>query len=229
MKGAISLLFFLYANIAFAQNPVSVSVPAISRPPTYLRDIFSTPFESKPYAGVQGSPFLEDSWQLAQIKVAGRKEVIDSLPIKLNVYDNRIHFKNEAGEEMQMTMQVEGIKIIDTNSAWRNAIFLTGFDQEKGFFEVVENGGKFNMLKKYSVAIQETKPLGSEPLRKFEPLEELFFSSGRILYKSNKSCLFVRDAFENNEKIFDYISANDIRCNKEKDMRKLVRFVASLK
>jgi hypothetical protein len=231
MKAGMSLMFLFCIHSAFTQTPAysNVSVPVQRRGPMYLRDVFSTPFESKPYAGIQGSPFLEDKWAMAKLKATGRNELIDSISIKLNIYDNKIHFLNNKGEEMQVALRIEEIKIIDSSSVWMNKIFLSDFDQESGFFEVIADGGKLKLLKRQRMFLWETKPLGSEPQRKLEPMDDLFFLINARLFKASKACLSIKDAFGNNEKIIDYIQANNLRCNKEEDMRKLVTFYASLK
>ena len=223
MKTGISLMFLFCIRTAFTQT-----LPPPPHP-MYLRDVFSTPFEPKPYAGIQGSPFLEDKWIMAKLKATGRNELIDSISIKLNIYENKIHFLNNKGEEMQVALRIEEIKIIDSSSVWLNKTFLSDFDQESGFFEVIADGGKLKLLKKYRMFLWETKPLGSEPQRKLEPMDDLFFLFNARLFKASKACLSIEDAFRNNEKVIDYIQANDLRCNKEEDMRKLVTFYALLK
>jgi hypothetical protein len=222
MKVGITLLLGLFFYSSFAQR-------GILPPPIYLRDVFSSPFQSKPHAGIQGTCFLEDKWTLVRLKVEGHKEVIDSFHVKINVYNNKIHFMSEKGVEMETTLKVEEIRIIDSSSAFYNKIFLSNFEQEAGFFEVVEDGGKLKMLKKHRALLWESKPLGLEPQKRFAPDEELYFSSGRVLYKANKSCTFIKDTFGSDKKILDYISSNNIKCNKEEDMKKLVVFVGSLK
>lgn len=222
MKAGATLLLVLCLYPSFAQN-AQVILP----PPTYLRDVFTTPFQSKPQAGIQGTYFLDDRWTLARLKVVGRKEIIDSFHMKLNVYENKIHFM-ENGVEMETTLRVEEIKIIDTGSKYFNKVFISNFDEEKGFFEVVTDGGKLTLLKRHQAYISESKPLGMEPQKKFEPTTELFFSSGSSLYKSSKNCTFIKEIFGNDKRILDFISENNIRCNKEEDIKKLVAFVASL-
>jgi hypothetical protein len=231
MKGAFGILFtFCFYSVLAQNNPFSdvPRNPASPPPPTYLRDVFSTPIDPKPYKGIDGSPFLDDNWLLAKIKVAGRTETYDSIPIKLNIYTNAIHFMNE-GEEMQMAVNIEAVKIIDPGSAWNNTIFLSNFDQGPGFYQVLEDGGKLKLLKKLWVFVWEVQPPGLEKQRKFEIQGDLFLSSGTILYKSSKSCSATRDAFGQNEKLLDYISQNNLHCNKEEDMRQIVKFYASLK
>jgi hypothetical protein len=194
----------------------------------FLRDVFSTHVDPKPRKGIDGSPFVDDNWLLAKIKVPGRTETYDSIPIKLNIYTNAIHFMND-GEEMQMAINVEAVKIIDSGSAWNNTVFLSNFDQGPGFYQVLEDGGKIKLLKKLWMFVWESQPLNSEKIRKFEIQGDLFLSSGTVLYKSTKACSAVRDAFGQNDKLLEYISQNNLHCNKEEDLRQIVKFYASLK
>jgi hypothetical protein len=137
---------------------------------------------------------------------------------------------SEKGVEMEATLKIEEVTILDTASAYKNKVFLSNFDQESGFFEVVAGADKLKVLKRHRMIILESHPLGMEPQKHFEPSNpELFFCSGTVLYKANKSCTFIRDGFDIDKRVFDYISANNIRCNKEEDMKKLAAFVASLK
>lgn len=230
MRAGIKLLLILCYFNSFAQNATYNTVNGGSQPapPTFLRDIFSTAFEQKMYSDIQGSAFLDEAWLLARIKVEGHK-VIESLPIRLNIYSHKIHFRNENGEEMQMALRVEEIRIIDSTHIRMNSVFLSNFDQERGFFELLQDGGKLKLLKKHSVVKWETMPFGSEVQRKFEPQGDLYFCSDKILYNANKSCSAIRDAFHNNQKVLDFISENKIKCNKEDDMRRLVEFYTSLK
>ena len=231
MKGAFGVVFTFCFCSVLAQSPIVNNTGSMSSlpPPTYLREVFSTPIDPKPYKGIEGSPFLDDKWLLARIKVAGNARTYDSLSIRLNIYSNAIHFINADGEEMQMAVKVEAVKIIDTGSVWNNTVLLSNFDQGPGFYQVLEDGGKLKLLKKLWVFVWETQPLNSEKQRKFEIQGDLYLSSGTILYKPNKSCLSIRDAFGQNDKLLDYISQNNLRCNKEEDMRRIVKFYSSLK
>lgn len=224
MKGVFGIVFTFCFYSALAQSPGTRPPP-----PTFLREVFTTHVDPKPTRGIEGTPFLDDNWLLARIKVPGRAQTYDSISIKLNIYTNSIHFVNTEGEEMQMAIKVEAVKIIDPGSAWNNTVFLSNFDQEPGFFQVLEDGGKLKLLKKLWVFIWETQPLNSEKIRRFEINGDLFLSSGTKLYKSGKLCSAIRDAFDQNDKLLDYISQNNLRCNKEEDMRKMVKFYASLK
>ena len=222
MKAVIGILFFFCCFSAFSQT-------IRPGPPTYLRDVFRTRIDPKPYAQIKGSPFVDDNWLLARIKAEGRNELIDSLPIKINVYTNGVHFIDENGEEMQIGLRIEEITIIDSSSPLNKTVFLSNFEQEKGFFKVIADGGPPKLLKKLRIFIWEVQPLGLEVQRTFEVQDDLYLSFGSQLFKPTKSCIAIRNAFGNNEKVFDFISANKLYCNKEEDIRKILNYYSTLK
>jgi hypothetical protein len=231
MRTIFTFLFLACTYALIAQNASynNSAAPVSYRPPTYVRDIFSTHIDPKPYAGIDGSPFFDDNWLLARIKVLGKTETYDSILIRLNIYNNTVHFKDENGEELQMTEKVEAIKIIDSSSAWNNTVFLSNFSQEPGFYQVLEDGGKLKLLKRLRVLIWESQPLNSALVKKFEVQGDLFLSFTTTLYKASKACSAIRDAFTNNDKMFEFISNNNLKCNKQEDLQKIVQFYATLK
>ncbi len=221
-----ALVLFVYD--AFSQSNTGNVVP-YNPPPTYLRDVFTTPVEPKKYADIQGSPFLDGNWMLARLKVS-RYKIIDSISVKLNLYERRLHFLNEKGEELQAAIDFEEIDIIDTNSKWRNSVFLPGIGNDKeAFFQIIADGSKMKLVKKLIMNKWEIKALNSELQRKFELEEKLYLFVNGVLYKTNKNCSLLTDAFNSNEVLTKFISTNNIRCNKEEDLKKLVEYFNSLK
>lgn len=234
MRSMLSFLItILFSYTAIAQGAVvsggGVMVSNSSRPPIYLRELFSQPFQSQKHAGINGSPFIYDNWLLASLKMTDDR-VADSIYIRLNAFENKVHFKDENGEEMQAVSAIKEITITDNNLTWHGVIFRTGYKGGgNAFFQVLEDGKKMQLLKKIIVTKWETKALGEEDKKSFQLDEEIFFAGYDNLYKQNKKCTSLAEAFEKKqEEILHYVSANDIKCNKEEDMRKLVRFFNSL-
>jgi hypothetical protein len=218
-------ILIVLTQITVAQNARVTYNP----PPTFLREVFTTPVEPKKYAGIDGSPFLDDNWMLARLKVS-RFKVIDSMSVKLNLYERRLHFMNEKGEELQAAINFEEIDIIDKNSKWQNSVFLPGIGNDKeAFFQVITDGSKMKLVKKLIMNKWEIKPLNSEPQRKFELDEQLYLFANGILYRSSKNCSSLMDAFNNNQEVIKFISTNKIKCNKEDDLKKLVDYFNSIK
>lgn len=213
------LVFSCFMNESRAQG--GVAGPLNGRL-VYLKDIFPTAVQPKSRAGFQGSPFVTDQWLLARL-IMPDSIIADSVYIKLNALDKKLHFKDEKGEEMQATIRVNRITIIDENPAWHNTEFRTGLDKDPNAFFQILADGKVQLLKKMSVVMWETKVLGEEDKRSLQLETELYFASGNTLYKPNKKCAALTELFaDKKEALMQFISAGELSCNKEGDMRKIV-------
>lgn len=179
------------------------------------------------YAGVEGSPFLADNWSYARIMLAdGRK--FDSILLKLNLYENKIHFKDENGRERMIAIQVKQIEITDVLSKWNNAVFVSGYGENANtFYQALTDGKKAGLLKKMNAIIKETKVFNAPVQKSFELQERFFIYAGGTLYQESKNCSSLMSAFKNDSKVTKFISSNDIKCNKEKDLTKLVEYYNS--
>jgi len=201
--------------------------PTYPPPPMYLRDVFTTPVIPKKYAGIEGTPFLTDTWLLARVKLNPYK-VVDSVSVKLNLYEKRLHVLNEKGEELQSAVAFEEIDIIDTNEKWHSSVFFPGIGRDReAFFQLISDGKKIKLVKKLIVDLWESKSVGTEVQRHFGLDERLLLLFNDELYKTNKSCSAI-DIFKDYPDVQKFISTNNIKCNKEDDLKKLVNYFNSL-
>ena len=233
MKWLLAFVTCLYfSQSGIAQGTLingNVVVQNASRPMMYLREAFSQPFQPQKHAGITGSPFIFDQWLLASVKM-GDDRVDDSIYIRLNAYENKLHFQDEKGEEMQSSVAIKQVTITDNNPSWHGVVFRSGFKGGgNAFFQVLEDGKNMQLLKKWMVNKWETKALGEEDKRSFQLEDEIYFGGYGNVYKQSKKCSSLAEAFEKKqEEIVRFVTTNDIKCNKEEDMRKLVRYFNSL-
>ncbi|MEO6610777.1 MAG: hypothetical protein ABIT05_01555 [Chitinophagaceae bacterium] len=214
-------------GLFFSQTGVAQGI--VNQPPIYLRDVFRQPFQTQKHAGITGSPFIFDNWMLASIMMADDR-VADSVYIRLNAYENKVHFKDENGEEMQAIIAIKQITITDNNPTWHGVVFRSGYKGGgNAFFQVLQDGKNMQLVKKWMVNKWETKALGEEEKRSFQLEDEIYFAGYGNVYRQNKKCSMLSEAFEKKqEEILRFAATNDIKCNKEEDMRKLVRYFNSL-
>jgi hypothetical protein len=208
----------------------NVVVSDYKAPPMYLRDVFTTPLTPRQYSDVKGSPFLFDDFLIASIQLPDDR-IVDSVKLRLNAYENKIHFIDDRGEEMQAAIAVKTIVITDNkNSAWQGVVFRSGFaGAGNSFYQVIADGTKMQLLKKLTVNMDVSRALGEQNSKTFETEEELCFAINGALFIGNKKCSLVTDGFaEYKEKLQQFISENNIKCNKQEDMKKLVKYCNSL-
>ena len=67
-----------------------------------LADVFNPNI----YAGVEGSPYFSDGWLNASIELDNNMK-FDSVLIKLNLYENKILFKDDDGRERMVAIKAK--------------------------------------------------------------------------------------------------------------------------
>lgn len=194
----------------------------------YLRDDKSADlFKPDIYAGVEGSPFLFEEWAYARIKLADGRQ-FDSVLLRVNLYENKVHFKDETGKERMIGAQVKQIMIHDAASKWNNTIFVSGYgDNQEVFYQALADGKKIGLLKKLNTIIKESKVFNAPNKKEFEKQDYLYVVSKGTLFPQAKGCSSLMAAFNSDNKVNKYITDNDIKCNKEKDLIKLVDYYNS--
>ena len=184
-------------------------------------------FIPETYAKIEGSPYLSTEWAYARIKLADSRK-FDSVLLKLDLYENKVHFKDEMGRVRMVAIDVNEIEIKDMLSKWNNAVFVTGYGKNKReFYQVIANGTKASLLKKMNVIVKMTKDFNKPEKNSFELQNVLYIYSKDAFYVEKKNCLSAVPAFKDDNKITAFISSNDIKCNKENDLSKLVNYYNS--
>jgi hypothetical protein len=234
MKRLLFLPAFFFGSLAAsAQGSLvsdnSVTVTSSTFFIDYLRDEKSADlFRPDMYAGMEGSPYLSEDWAYARIKLIDNRR-FDSVLVKLNLFENKIHFKDNNGNERMVAVQVKEIEIRDESSKWNHTFFVSGYGDDKDvFYQVIADGKKIGCLKAMSIIKREYKVFNGPNQKKFELSDgkPCLFAQG-VLYEGSKSCSSLMTAFKNDSKVASFISSNDIKCNKEKDLKKLVDYYNS--
>src|SRR5262245_45620850 len=79
----------------------------------YSKNATSTEFlVYNPPESVEGTPFLSNDWSYANIKLADNR-TFDSVLIRLNLFDNKVHFKDDQGRERMIGADVKEVEIKD--------------------------------------------------------------------------------------------------------------------
>ncbi|HUM98492.1 MAG TPA: hypothetical protein PK275_11600 [Chitinophagaceae bacterium] len=219
-------VFFIYHVIAFGQSgsPVGAFRPPPSGP-TFLRDVFrNRDVSEKPQGNVDGSVYLEKDWMYGRIKAAGRPQTYDSVKIKLNIQTGAVHFLDENNEDMTTTLNVEAVMIIDQSSTFYNTIFLCNLDHIPGFYQLLEDAGNLKLVKSLKIFEWSSQPVNAEKTKHIEVEGEAHLLYNDKLVKSSKKCSEVKGLFLNNKNLLQFISENNLRCNQENDLRRIVRF-----
>lgn len=198
---------------------------------TTVQAFFRDGITPKLHTDILGSPFLFENFLLAKIQLPGQR-VYDSIYVKLNAYDNKVHFLNEYKEELQVGSAVDEVIITDkSNPSWDGAIFRSGYTGGGSFFyRVVQDGPKMQLLKKVMLSIWEVRSLGDQNKRNFQYEDQLCIAVDGTVYFENKKCgAFIAALKEKDqESAKQFVTDNNLKCNKEEDMKKLVEYCNKL-
>lgn len=213
----------------FSQDS-QVTNPSVPKSPNFefaLGQGGATLFVPETYAKIEGSPYLFTEWAYAKIKLADSRK-FDSVLVKLDLYEDKVHFKDEMGRARMVAIDVKEIEIKDVSSKWNNTFFVTGYGENKReFYQVIADGAKAALLKKMNVIVKMTKDFNKPEKNSFELQNALYIYSKDAVYVEKKNCLSTVPAFKDDDKITAFISSNDIKCNKENDLAKLVNYYNS--
>lgn len=195
---------------------------------TNLKNVYNADaFNPDIYANVEGSPYLSAEWLYARIRLED-KSVYDSVLVKLNFFESKIHFKDENGKEKMVAIPVRELEIIEIRSPLYKSVYVSGYGENKNdFFQAVTDGKKAGLLKTMKVVIREHKVFNAPPQKKFESDIVYYIYADKKMFEQNKNCADAVAAFKNDSKMIKFISDNDIKCNKEKDLKKMVDYYNS--
>ena len=234
MKSLLSLflLTFLSQSI-YAQAVVGSSSNGgtYTGSPLTVQAFFREGITPKLHPDILGSPFLFENFLLARVRLAD-KTVFDSIYVRLNAYDNKVHFLNEYKEELQIGTDVDEVTITDkSNPSWDGAVFRSGYSSGGTFFyRLLQDGPKMQLLKKVMLNIWEVRALGEQNKRNFQYEDQLCIAVEGTVYFENKRCgdMISGLAEKYHERVQKFVTVNNTRCNKEEDMKKLVDYCNSL-
>ncbi len=156
--------------------------------------------------------------------------IYENVQIRLNVYDNKVHFKDFEGNERMLTTKVKEIKITDAGSPLNNALFISGFTPNKNvFFRVLLDGPKVRLLEKFSARKTDIKVFNGEPKLQFDVDKEVYFYSVPVknMYKGTKKIAEILEVFGNDKKITEFAYLNGLRGNKKEEAIKIAEYYNS--
>jgi len=147
-----------------AQRSVDVTegnVNALST--SFFNIVGGEPFVVKFTKLVEGSPYFSNEWLKGNVTLDGGKE-FDGIPLRLDLYDNQVHYRNANGVELIASPQIKKLSLFDT-AAKQTFNFINGSSiaakkSSEGWYQVLTNG-KASLFKKYEKRLIEDRPYGS--------------------------------------------------------------------
>ncbi len=180
---------------------------------------------------IKGSPYLNDEFINGTI-YTNSKTRYDQVPLRYNLYNDDLEFKNPAGEILALAKPeiVEYAVFGDHRLVYVS--YGAGPKPKKGFLLLIVEG-KASLLSKVSVLYQNPTEPGAykeaEPAKFVLRADEFFIRAGSGLPALAGNKKSVLEAFpDNRDKIEDFISKNKIKLNKPEGLAAVVKFYNSL-
>jgi len=228
------LVFVLPGGNLDAQLPPRGSL-AVKLP----SNIFFNEVTGKPYypteGAINGSPFLNDEWKRCIIKLKDGR-YFENVPIKLNLFNQTIHYNAAAGTEMEVAPGlITGVQMIDTSETGEKKVrhFYSGFksignNDGNTFYEAMAEG-KAHLLLCRKERIAEVKVVGLATQKEYQSSEEYYISIDSNIVKCKKSSSFFIELFaDKKDEVTKFIDDQKLKFRSEKDYRRIVTYYNSL-
>ena len=201
-----------------------------------MEDINGRSLLKKDDPNVTGSPFISPDWVMAKLILSKGKE-IGPLPVKLNLENNELYYKDSSGKEM---IAVGGIvKRVDYINHSKNNIlyvFKSGYPdidkQTKNYYYQVLSEGKVELLAKRSKYISVIKDgLTGETTKEFVDGGTVYYVYADDIiqqFRPNKNFVtsFLKDKWQ---LINAFIDTNSINLKRIPDAVKLFNYYNNIK
>jgi hypothetical protein len=164
------LLIALISSIAMeslAQRTIDITKNDVSATaPNMMMVVGGEPFVLYKFTRlVNGTPYFSDNWMKGNVVINGGGSSNQGLSLKLDLVDNKVHFKDPKGVEMVATTIIQKITLFDSITQEVFQFINSDFIQatpapDAGWYQSLWEGN-VSLFKKYHKAVQENKPYNS--------------------------------------------------------------------
>jgi len=180
---------------------------------------------------IKGSPYLNDEFETGTIYTFQRQKYED-IPLRYNIYNDELEFKNPAGEVQAMATPeiVEKAEFGSFHMVY--SPYLQINKTKNGFFLVLEQG-KASLYAKPGITFKEqTEPAAykdAEPPTFVKKADEYYIRIGneQAVLINNKKDLIAAFS-DNKDKIESFVNKNKTKTNKPESLKEVVRYYNSI-
>lgn len=235
MKQLFSLLFYclITLNICFAQGVISTALTNNGNLVS-LVDVDGKPFKLLD-TEIQGHVFLTDNWQTGNIQL-NNGTIAKHVRIKLNLYNNYLHFLND--KEIEMYKEANEIKMIEIVDGYKKDSVLQVFktyEAEKNekkttcFYEQLANGN-ISFLKLVGKKIVTSKnEFNKEITKEFVQYEDYFIYKNNDIKELKRKQSFFEEIMNDKWKAVEkFTDKNNFGFKIIADIRSIINFYNSI-
>lgn len=233
MRYFFSILLCLSAIFSSAQKTVDVTTGNVSAmSPTFFNVIGGQPFVSAKFAKlVEGTPYFKDEWMKGNVVVNGGAQY-PGIYLKLDLYDNEVHFRDMKGNDMIATASIQKVILFDSAAQqvfnFVNGEFIQADTRVRGWYELLSEG-KVWLFKKFNKQVQESRPYGSATIEQ----SIITFANYYVLYNGTFTEIKkMKDLpgilVDKKEQLAQYIKSNNLSGKTETDFESVINYYNSL-
>ncbi|MBL7966444.1 MAG: hypothetical protein JNK09_05545 [Prolixibacteraceae bacterium] len=178
-------------------------------------------------AAIEGNAYLNDEFSEGTVALLNGTDY-KNIPLRYNIYNNQIEFRNKAGKIYNINNQAELRQVTIGSSKFEFIQNVRGKSKSQFFAEVLTEGNVV-LLKHHRIKIQPAKPAQTHQEAKAPtfvkmPSEYMIRrSNGDIRqFKNQKELLSL--LADKNEPVEELIRRKNLSVAKESDLIKIVRF-----
>ena len=218
------LLFLVSGGIA--QSIVSVGVSTNVYVEAY--NIRGRPFNNPEATNIEGSPLLNQSWGLGTVYFKDGS-VAQNVELRFNLEKNELYFNRE-GEMYVFNDPVGSFRMTYPVSAAKKEVhFRSGYPvngrlSKETFYEVVEDGAKFQLINYRFIYLADSYQCGGSAKKVFTEKEELYVfdvAFGKISKIKRTEADVLGALPDLKDKIVSIVGKNKLKLKLNEDMKKL--------
>jgi hypothetical protein len=172
----VLLSFFLFSGfVASAQRTIDVDKDNVNVS-NLIASVGGEPVVMAKFTRlVSGTPFFKDEFLNGHIVLPAGQE-IKGVKVKLDLYNNEVHYLNEKEEELVATLPVKEV-LLEKNGSIYRFISATGISPsaKKGWYQVLLQNNNIALYKLYGKQLSSNKPYGSATEEQTMNTTEHFF------------------------------------------------------
>ena len=233
MKILFLAIFSAFCFSSLGQKAVDVSSGNVSP----LSSSFFTVVGGEPVVNakftklVEGSPYFKDDWMKGMVTINGDQE-FTGVYLRLDLYDNQVHYKDQGGTELVATTIVKKITLFDSVTqdvyTFINGSFIIANNKLTGWYQALAEG-KISLFKQYKKQLREDRPYGSATF------EQSIFTSPHYFVLLNGDFKEVKKFKDlpnvlNDKKalLLQYIKINDLSGKTDEDFVNVINYFNGL-
>ena len=200
-----------------------------------FEDANGKPILERKYTGVQGSPYLSETWIKGEVKLTNGDTYKD-IDLKYDLLVGELFFKNAQNEMMSFVIPVKEFKLSrQGDNEVKSMFFRNGYKPADGgtlqtFYQVLSDG-ETALLKRLAKRVAEVKPYGSATtIKTIEEVQSYYIIKNGLpvkVKKDKKTMLAMLGDY--NSELLAFIKENKLTLKAETDLVSVMNYYNSLK